>query len=71
MIQLQEIVKIRKEIEIFRFRTKLLLNEKDRKSACIRQLKQTYETLSDANEETGTHLPCYSENFISNLKFLL
>lgn len=52
-IQMQEIVKIRKEIEIFRFKTKLLLHEKDRKNANIRQLKQTYTKLSDNNEETG------------------
>lgn len=52
-LQMQEIVKIRKQIEIFRFKTKLLLQEKDRKNANIRQLKQTYTKLLDNNEETG------------------
>lgn len=55
---MQEIVKLKKEIEIFKFRTKLLLQEKDRKSAQLRQLKNKYTTLLDTNEETGKLTSC-------------
>lgn len=44
-------VKISKEIEVYKFRTKLLSQEKDKKSVIIRQLKQKNFSILDENEE--------------------
>lgn len=47
----QEMFKIKKQIELIRFRTKLLSQEKDKKSVNIRQLKQKYVSVLEENEE--------------------
>lgn len=46
-----EVKRISREIEIARFKTKLLSQEKDKKSAHLRQLKQKHNVLTDENEE--------------------
>lgn len=46
--------RISREIEIARFKTKLLSQEKDKKSAHLRQLKQKHNVLADENEERST-----------------
>lgn len=43
--------KIKKQIEVIKFKTKLLSQEKDKKSVIIRQLKQKYVSILDTNEE--------------------
>lgn len=45
-----------KQLEIAKFRTKLLSQERDKKSAFIRQLKQNCSALIDENEERGSML---------------
>lgn len=52
-IQRQQIARLKKQIEVARFRTKLLTQERDKKSAHIRHLKQTFTALTDENEERG------------------
>lgn len=47
----QEMVKISKEIELIRFRTKILSQEKDKNSVVIRQQKQKFVTILEENEE--------------------
>lgn len=43
--------RISKEIEIAKFKTKLLSQEKDKKTARLRHLKQKHNALVDENEE--------------------
>lgn len=52
----QEMMKVSKEIELIRFKTKLLSQEKDKKSVVIRQLKQKFVTILEDNEERSK---CY------------
>lgn len=54
--QRQQIAKVNKQIEIAKFRTKLLAQERDKKSAHIRQLKQSCTASVDENEERGSLL---------------
>lgn len=54
-VQMQEIIKIKKQIEIYKFKTKMLSQEKDRKSAQLRQLQTKYSTLSEENEDRGLY----------------
>ncbi|KAF5282259.1 hypothetical protein FQR65_LT14391 [Abscondita terminalis] len=51
--QRQQILSVCKQIEVAKFRTKLLSQERDRQSAHLRQLKSTHSTLLDENEERG------------------
>lgn len=44
-------MKISKDIELIRFRTKILSQEKDRKSVVIRQQKQKFVAILEENEE--------------------
>lgn len=55
-VQKKEIVKISKEIELSKFKTKLLSKEKNRKLQKIRQLKQEYNALFEKNEEMESQL---------------
>lgn len=50
-------IKVSKEIELIRFKTKILSQEKDKKSVVIRQLKQKFVTILEENEERSK---CYS-----------
>lgn len=54
-------MKISKEIELVKFKTKLLSQEKDKKSALIRQLKQKLFSILEGNEERSKH---YCSSFI-------
>ncbi|KAK4873183.1 hypothetical protein RN001_015212 [Aquatica leii] len=51
--QRQRIINVCKQIEIAKFRTRLLSQERDKQSAHLRQLKVNYSTLVDENEERG------------------
>ncbi|KAF5281404.1 hypothetical protein FQA39_LY17800 [Lamprigera yunnana] len=51
--QRQQIINICKQVEIAKFRTKLLSHEKDRQSAYLRQLKRNHSMLVEENEEKG------------------
>lgn len=51
----QEMIKLRKEIEVTKFKIKLLSQEKDKKSAIIRQLKQKYVSVLEENEERSKY----------------
>ncbi|KAJ8954099.1 hypothetical protein NQ318_004404 [Aromia moschata] len=55
-VQKQEMVKISKEIEIARFKTRLLSQEKDKKTVTIRQLKQRHCAIFEENEERSSVL---------------
>lgn len=46
-------IRISKEIELAKFKTRLLYHEKDRRTVTIRQLKQKYTALLEENEEIG------------------
>lgn len=48
-------IKISKEIEITKFKTRLLSQEKDKKSAILRQLKQKYVSILEDNEERSMY----------------
>ncbi|XP_025830467.1 UV radiation resistance-associated gene protein [Agrilus planipennis] len=52
--QVERIVSIKKDIEVKKFRTKLLLQERDKKSAKVRHLRQKYTNLLDENEEKSS-----------------
>ena len=52
-------INISKQIEIVKFRVKLLSQEKDKKLAHIRQLKQDYTDLIERNEEKGISFKNY------------
>lgn len=45
--------KMRNEIEIEKFRSKLLSHERDKKSALIRRFKNRLKELVDINEKTS------------------
>lgn len=49
-------LKIKKEIEIGKFKNRLLSQEKDKKSVVIRQLKQKHFRLIDDNEERSEYI---------------
>ncbi|CAH1999062.1 unnamed protein product [Acanthoscelides obtectus] len=55
-VQKQEMQRISKIIELARFRTQLLSQEKDRKTVTIRQLKQTYMQVIEENDERNSEL---------------
>lgn len=44
-------IKVSKEIELIKFKIKLLSQEKDKKSVHIRQLKQQFVSILEGNEE--------------------
>ncbi|KAK5640261.1 hypothetical protein RI129_011072 [Pyrocoelia pectoralis] len=54
--QRQRLINLTKQIEIAKFKTKLLVQEKDKKSSQIRQLLANYTTSVDENEDRGYHL---------------
>lgn len=55
-VQKQEMSKISKEIEIEKSRTRLLSQEKDKKSVIIRQLKQKHSGMIEENEERSKRM---------------
>lgn len=56
-------IKVRKEIELIKFKTKLLSQEKDKKSVLIRQMKQQFVSILEGNEERSK-LYCFKYFFI-------
>nr|CAI5824924.1 unnamed protein product [Callosobruchus analis] len=55
-VQKQEMQRISKDIELARFRTRVLSQEKDRKTITIRQLKQIHLHIIEENEEKNSEL---------------
>ncbi|VEN35236.1 unnamed protein product [Callosobruchus maculatus] len=55
-VQKQEMQRISKDIELARFRTRVLSQEKDRKTISIRQLKQMHLHIIEENEEKNSEL---------------
>lgn len=51
-------INISKEIELNKFRTKLLSQEKDKKSVAIRQLKHKHILISEEIEERSKYYNC-------------
>lgn len=49
-------VKINKEIEVTKFKTKLLSQEKVKKSVIIRSLKQKHAAMVENNEERSEYI---------------
>ncbi|XP_018564038.1 uncharacterized protein LOC108905583 [Anoplophora glabripennis] len=55
-VQKQEMTRINKEIELEKFRIRLLSQEKDKKNVIIRQLKQKHSGIIEENEERNFNL---------------
>nr|CAH7731529.1 unnamed protein product [Callosobruchus chinensis] len=55
-VQKQEMQRISKDIELARFRTRVLSQEKDRKTITIRHLKQMHLQIVEENEEKNSEL---------------
>ncbi|RZC33793.1 sporulation-specific protein 15 [Asbolus verrucosus] len=56
IMQKKEMIKMRNEIEVEQFKSKLLSQERDKKSALIRRLKNKFKDLVDKNEEKNLEL---------------
>lgn len=59
----ESMTRINKKIEVCRFRLRLLNQERDKKSANLRRLKQLETKLMDENEEKSKHFECYYLGF--------
>lgn len=49
----QELLRVKKEVELVRFRVSMLSHEKSRKQAELRQLEKTKSALIETNQERG------------------
>lgn len=58
-LEKQEMIKVSKQIELSKFKTRLLSQEKDKKSVFIRKLKQQYIALLEENEERSKYIFLY------------
>ncbi|CAH1155271.1 unnamed protein product [Phaedon cochleariae] len=56
IVQKQEMTRIGKEIETAKFRTRLLSQEKDKKTVIIRSLRQNHTAMVEENEERNSDL---------------